>query len=151
MRNLEELDRYRVDMSDHYGSIGDDGNGVFAIKSSIDGTTLRVIASNGGDWDHVSVSHRKCVPNWYEMEQIKRMFFEPDETCMQLHVPASDHINNHANVLHLWRPQLLEIPRPPAIMVGIEGVTNARAIHSRQSKHLTNLAVAAIFAATAFK
>ncbi len=79
------------------------------------------------------------------------MFFEPDETCMQLHVPASDHINNHANVLHLWRPQLLEIPRPPAIMVGIEGVTNARAIHSRQSKHLTNLAVAAIFAATAFK
>lgn len=148
MKNLSELERLRVDFTSVYGSPGDEGNGAFQVKSKIDGTTLFVIASNGGGWDHVSVSHRKRVPNWYEMEQIKALFFYDDETCMQLHVPTSDHINNHPNVLHLWRPQDVEIPRPPAIMVGIEGVKPART--NRQQKRLTNLAVAAIFAASAF-
>jgi hypothetical protein len=32
---------------------------------------------------------------------------------MQVHVPASEHINIHPYTLHLWRPLLLEIPRPP--------------------------------------
>jgi hypothetical protein len=118
MRDLHELDTMRIDMSHVYGSLGDAGNGVFEVRSKIDGTMLKVIASNGGGWDHVSVSHRRRVPNWYEMEQVKALFFEENETCMQLHVPAADHINNHANCLHLWRPHDIEIPRPPSYMVG---------------------------------
>lgn len=148
MKNLQDLDHLRVDMSSYYGSIGDEGNGAFDVKSKIDGTTLRVIASNGGDWDHVSVSHRKRVPNWHEMEQVKKLFFEQDETCMQLHVPAADHINNHANVLHLWRPQKADIPRPPSIMVGIEGVTNANAAHLRKYLKPRSLVLSAIIAAS---
>jgi hypothetical protein len=49
---------------------------------------------------------------------MKRLFFREDETAMQLHVPATDHINCHPHCLHLWRPTEVEIPRPPAIMVG---------------------------------
>ena len=132
MRNLYTINHLRADSREHYGSNGDSGNGVFRVTSKIDHSTLIVVASNQLGWDHVSVSHRKRVPNWYEMEQIKSMFFEDDETCMQLHVPATDHINNHPNVLHLWRPKNVAIPRPPSIMVGLEGVTNVTPEQARK-------------------
>jgi len=121
MRNLNELDVERVRtprILDMYGSFGDDGNGIFTLFSPIDRAPMHVIASNGGDWDHVSVSRLNRCPNWTEMEFVKRRFFKDDETAMQLHVPPSDHINKHEHCLHLWRPQKLEIPRPPSMMVG---------------------------------
>lgn len=95
---------------------GVDG-GAFVVKLPSAPTGLYVIASIGGGWDHVSVSHAKRVPTWQEMERIKRLFFRANETAMQLHVPPADHINNHPNVLHLWRPQGAEIPMPPKMMV----------------------------------
>lgn len=101
-----------------YGDIGDESCGVFEVPSPIDNAPMIVIASCDGGWDHVSVSRRKRPPNWVEMEHIKRMFFKTGETAMQLHVPASDHINVRPNCLHLWRPQNVEIPRPPGWMVG---------------------------------
>ena len=78
-----------------------------------------VVASFGAGWDHVSVSRKNRVPNWAEMEHVKRLFFEDDETAVQFHVPPSDHVNMHPYVLHLWRPQDVEIPRPPAVLVGV--------------------------------
>jgi hypothetical protein len=80
------------------------------------------------------------------MAFVKRLFFRDDETAMQLHVPASDHVNQHPYCLHLWRPQADEeiaaeraeweragepwpygdlrspggIPRPPAVFVGVK-------------------------------
>ena len=102
-----------------YGGNGDGGNGVFQCRSPVDGRPLNVIASDGMGWDHVSVSREARVPNWEEMEHVKRLFFADGETAMQLHVPPADHINNHPRTLHLWRPNDgREIPRPPAMMVG---------------------------------
>jgi len=46
------------------------------------------------------------------MEQIARHFW-PDQAAMQLHVPASDHINTHNFCLHWWRSTEAEIPMPP--------------------------------------
>jgi len=109
MRPLDELKTYALDM-------GEDG-GAFKIPHPATGVFLQVIASNGGGWDHVSVSLPNRCPNWREMEFVKRLFFKPDETSMQLHVPPSDHINCHPNCLHLWRPQEGSIPRPPEWMV----------------------------------
>ncbi len=80
---------------------------------------LRIVASWGGGWEHVSVSHRDRCPTWEEMEAIARHFW-PNEAAMQLHVPASDHINVHPHCLHWWRPIDAEIPRPPGWMVGPE-------------------------------
>ena len=122
MRNLldPEVDGYRRrdrEVVAHFGSIGDSGNGVFEVPSRIDRAGMRVLASNGEGWDHVSVSRRTRCPNWEEMEQIARLFFRPDETAMQLHVPASDHISVHHYCLHWWRPQAEAIPRPPGTMV----------------------------------
>lgn len=100
--------------------------GVFVLPS-VDGMELRIVASACEDWDHVSVSREDRCPDWYEMEQVKRLFFWPHETAMQLHVPPADHINNHNNCLHIWRPQHIEIPRPPSIMVGLRSVEPGRA------------------------
>lgn len=120
MRNLNLLDVYR-DTSKaviaHYGSAGDDKTGVFLVKSDY-GDMMRVIASSGMGWDHVSVSLQNRCPEWKEMEQVKRLFFNTHEVCMQLHVAAKDHINVHPYCLHLWRPLTQEIPLPPSIMVG---------------------------------
>lgn len=79
---------------------------------------LRVIASWGMGWDHVSVSHRDRIPLWEEMCWVKDQFFEAEETVMQLHPPHSEYVNNHSRCLHLWRPQADPVPRPPSMMVG---------------------------------
>lgn len=109
MRELNTLGEYAV-------ALGEDG-GAFNVPHHPTGVLLRVIASNGGGWDHVSVSLPNRTPNWREMEYIKRLFFRENEAAMQIHVPPADHINCHPNCLHLWRPQDTEIPRPPAWMV----------------------------------
>lgn len=100
-----------------FGWEGDETCGAFILKSSIDAQPLIVIASSNLGWDHVSVSRRNRCPNWTEMEQVKHTFFHPDETAVQYHVPLSNHINNHPHCLHLWRPQLVELPMPPNIFV----------------------------------
>lgn len=109
MRDLRSLEKFALMM-------GEDG-GAFEIPCHRTSVTLRVIASFGGGWDHVSVSLPNRCPNWTEMEHVKRPFFRDDEVAMQLHVPPSDHINLYPNCLHLWRPHNVAIPRPPSFMV----------------------------------
>lgn len=121
MRNLFLLDQFRVrnkEVIAHFGWAGDETCGMFSVPSKIDGGELKIIASVGGGWEHVSVSRRNRCPNWPEMSYIKGLFFRDDETVMQLHVPSVDHVNDHANCLHLWRPIGCDIPRPPGWMVG---------------------------------
>ena len=118
MRNLRLLDASRI--THPILGDGDETCGAFIISSPIDGQALRCIVSSGMGWDHVSVSRSSRCPNWPEMDFVKHRFFKDDEVAMQLHVPASDHINNHPYCLHLWRPHDAEIPRPPAIMVGVK-------------------------------
>ena len=114
MKPLAELMAIRHCL--HFDS--DDG-GAWVVRSPIDDKELRIIASWGDGWDHVSVSRRNKCPSWREMEYVKRLFFRQDETAMQLHVPPADHISHHPFCLHLWKPQAADIPRPPAWMVAL--------------------------------
>lgn len=91
----------------------DELGGAYVLDSPVNGEFIRIIASIGEGWDHVSVSLVNRCPTWEEMEHVKRTFFRDNETAFQLHVPPSDHINNHPYVLHLWRPQRSKIPMPP--------------------------------------
>jgi hypothetical protein len=120
MRNLNILHRYREPALEReiYQTNGDASCGVFSLPSPIDKARLAIVASAGEGWDHVSVSRANRPPNWREMDYVRRLFFRDEETVMQLHVPVTEHINRHPNCLHLWRPQNIEIPRPPAWMVG---------------------------------
>src|SRR6187399_954476 len=126
MTPLRLLDVFRKRQLERavYGAEGDDGCGVFMVPSiHRERGMLRVVASDGDGWDHVSVSREDRTPTWEEMEQIFRLFFQSTETAFQLHVPAPDHINAHPYCLHLWRPHDVAIPRPDADMVGPAGVT----------------------------
>lgn len=119
-----EFERYRdrsPDVIALWGFAGDGTCGAFWVPSPTDHRLMRVIASGGEGWDHVSVSRANRCPNWPEMDHVKRLFFRDDETVMQLHVPSSDHISYHDYCLHLWRPHDAQIPRPPAWMVGPSG------------------------------
>jgi hypothetical protein len=78
---------------------------------------LRVVASAGGGWDHVSVSLANRTPTWAELEYVRKLLFKPDEVVVQYHVPAEDHVNIHPYCLHLWRPHGVQLPLPPKIFV----------------------------------
>jgi hypothetical protein len=113
-----KIEKYRV-TSGSYGSTPADGNnGAFYVPVPHGVSDLRVIASDGDGWDHVSVSLPHRDPTWSEMDLVKRLFFRNDEVVIQYHVPRADHVNYHEHCLHLWRPQNLEVPRPPSLMVG---------------------------------
>jgi hypothetical protein len=89
---------------------------------------LKVVASEGDykevglgpeyAWEHVSVSTDRRCPTWQEMDFVKDLFWGPEETVMQLHVPKNRHVNVHPYCLHLWRPLFTAIPLPPRDTVG---------------------------------
>jgi hypothetical protein len=111
-------ERFRV-TSGTYGTTSEAGcNGLFMVKLARN-QTLRVICSDKLGWEHVSVSRQDRCPTWEEMCAVKELFWDPEDTVMQLHVPRSSWISNHSFCLHLWRPLDLEIPRPPDIFVGV--------------------------------
>lgn len=113
-----------------YGSFPEDGNnGMFRIvmKKSINvDRRLRYlcVASDGGGWEHVSVSLPWRCPTWNEMCAIKNIFWDPEDLVVQFHPPASEYVNNHPNCLHLWRKcgsnDFCETP--PAEFVGLKNV-----------------------------
>lgn len=121
MKDLHTLDKYR-DRDFGYrihGGPGDAGNGAFKVY--VGGRSFFCIASNGGGWEHVSVSpcnrKRATPPTWAEMCAIKDMLFEDEEAVVQYHPPKSEYVNSHPYCLHLWRPTSQEMPRPPKVFV----------------------------------
>ena len=119
MKDLHTLDKYRVDVREHYSTNGDGGNGVFKVL--VGGRSFLCIASNGFGWEHVSVSpcskKRQTCPTWEEMCEIKDMFFEPEETVVQYHPAKSEYVNINPYCLHLWRPTFCDLPTPNTILV----------------------------------
>ena len=101
-------------------SEADGMNGMFHIRCGKE--ILRCMVSDGGGWEHVSVSLEYRCPTWDEMCFVKDIFWEPEECVIQYHPPASEYVNNHQFALHLWKPVGVSIPTPPSIMVGIKGL-----------------------------
>lgn len=112
MRPLSDFAHWRT--PSHYDENPTEG-GAFMFRRR--GTKLRVIASNGEGWDHVSVSTERRCPTWEEMNWIAIKFFGA-EPAYQLHVPEALHVNYHPHCLHWWRPQRADLPLPPTWMVG---------------------------------
>lgn len=97
----------------------DGGMGVlYGIDPSKPNKHAVVVWSTGGDWDHVSVSFPGRCPTWNEMCRVKQLFFRPGEIVVEYHPAESEYVNFHPFCLHLWRPQVDEIPTPPTWMIG---------------------------------
>ena len=79
---------------------------------------LKIIASDGEGWEHVSVSLPTRCPTWDEMCFVKSVFWDYEDAVMQLHPPRSTWVNNHQFCLHLWRPTAKAVPLPPQWMIG---------------------------------
>ncbi|MGE0289339.1 MAG: hypothetical protein AB7I42_24095 [Bradyrhizobium sp.] len=95
------------------GKVPREGLDGIAFTIPVPGGQIRVIASNGGGWDHVSVSLSDRTPTWNEMELVKRSCFKDDETAVQFHVPPGIHKNVHEHCLNIWRDQSTPYRLPP--------------------------------------
>jgi hypothetical protein len=113
MKYRSEIELYRHISSDMFT-----GEAFGAFQVPFKGQDLRVIASDGEGWDHVSVSLPNRCPTWEEMCRIKDLFFDEDETVVQFHPKKSEYVNCHPYCLHLWRSQDQEAVLPPSILVG---------------------------------
>lgn len=93
-------------------------NGMFRFWDS--GQCIRIIASDGEGWQHVSVSIEKSdrPPYWSTMCKVKDLFWEDEDVVCQFHPRKSEYVNHHPGCLHLWRCTTQEFPTPDPIMVG---------------------------------
>ena len=116
MKPLREINPLASDRFSRFKVISEGTDG-FSCGLRMRCVSFGVIASWGSGWDHVSVSTAHRCPTWDEMTAIKNVFFRPDEIVMQLHPAEENYVNLHPFCLHMWRPQLAEIPMPPRFMV----------------------------------
>jgi len=122
--HVAELCRVTTGMARSLRSHGN--NGAFDLESPESGWRLAVIASDGKGWEHVSVrayqraDKKQRIPNWREMCYVKNLFWDDEDTVIQIHPPKSQYVNQHPHVLHLWRPIGKEIPLPHPAMVGLQ-------------------------------
>lgn len=63
-----------------------------------------VVGENEDGWEHVSAElMARRLPTWDEMCLIKDLFWEDEETVVQMHPKKSKYVNM-VEALHLWRP-----------------------------------------------
>jgi hypothetical protein len=124
MLKVPEKNRFKVGA--FASSKADGNNGVFIIPIE-NNYYFQVIVSDGLGWEHVSVcvihamnESKGRIPTWNEMCKIKQLFWDKEDTVIQYHPAESEYVNNHPNVLHLWRPVDQQIPTPPAELIGIK-------------------------------
>lgn len=130
-------EKYRLGPPHHMGTDETHGNnGAFVIDKKFpkdvrkhkgeSARQLWCIASDGLGWEHVSVHvyiptiERMYTPLWDEMCLVKSLFWDPEDVVVQFHPAESEYVNNHENVLHLWRQVGHEFPTPPSILVGVK-------------------------------
>lgn len=111
-------EKYRV-RNTAWGTDPEAGNNGLFMCTLAHKQQVRVIASDGMGWEHVSVSRKDRMPTWEEMCQVKELFWDDEDAVMQLHPPKSTWVNNHQFCLHLWRPIDAAVPLPPSLMVGV--------------------------------
>ena len=130
---IEYLNRYRITGVAEGGELksteADGMNGAFWIPCYNAKTErydlLGVISSDGGGWEHVSVTVQSSkrsqgqAPSWEQMCRVKRAFWDEEETVVEYHVPMSEWVNEHPGCLHLWKKIGYEYPRPPGLFVGL--------------------------------
>lgn len=110
-------ERYRVMQGPLASTFEAGNNGAFMFKLK-NTPVLWVIASDGGGWEHVSVSTTNRCPTWEEMCLIKNLFWSADDCVVQFHPPLANYVNTHPGCLHMWRRIGSEFELPPEWMVG---------------------------------
>jgi hypothetical protein len=135
---MHVIERCRITPAQHplMGSDASYGNnGAFALDSVEPGWSLLLICSDGtepdavgelAEWEHVSVratkdarpgSEKSRIPTWREMCHVKTLLWDDEDVVVQYHPRASEYVNQHPHVLHLWRWKAGAFPTPPVSAV----------------------------------
>lgn len=102
-------------LRDHRFSSSKDGNNGLFLSGN-----LKIIASDGEGWEHVSVSVKTlAIPAWSTMCKVKDLFWDKEDWVIQYHPAESEYVDNYP-CLHLWRPVGQDFPKPPSWLVGIK-------------------------------
>lgn len=112
-------EKFRIQNGPFRTTEADGNNGLFEW-GTLNGR-IRVICSDGGGWEHVSVSFEKRCPTWGEMCMVKDLFWSEEDCVIQYHPPKKDYVNYAPFCLHLWKPVGIPFPMPPTWMVGPKG------------------------------
>ena len=128
--SFSHLEGYRIKDVPGYVSPAGAHYGAFRIPIARSDDFFIAIADDGcnpqwpTNWEHVSVRvivdallSLSRIPLWSEMDRVKGLFWEDDETVMQFHVHGKAKVNVHPCVLHLWRPVDGQFPVPDVRMV----------------------------------
>ena len=110
-------EKFRICSGRMASHASDGNNGGFLVKLPRQ-QLLYCVASDGMEWEHVSVSRTDRCSFWLEMCSIKDLFWDAEDCVVQFHPPRSEYVNLHNYCLHLWRPVDGDIITPPSIMVG---------------------------------
>ena len=135
MKTLEELRATtRLVIEQHSA----DGGWAYAyLASSKKERPCSIVFSNGGGWEHVSVSFPNRCPTWEEMCEVKDMFFYEEEIAVQYHPPRNEYVNMHPYCLHLWRLKKEGLLMPPSWMVGVKDGETTGEVMREATKSLT--------------
>ena len=57
---------------------------------------------DGRRWLHLSISRRGRLPDYDDMKYLKRHWAGDEAKAIEVHAPASEHVNIATNVRHLW-------------------------------------------------
>lgn len=57
---------------------------------------------DGAWWTHLSISTQVAIPSWEALREAKDTFIGRDRKAIQVLPPASEYVNFHPFVLHLW-------------------------------------------------
>lgn len=109
-------EKYRVTVGPMASDKSFGNNGIFLVPN--DQAGLIVIASDGGGWEHVSVSRAmsRDLPSWYELVMVKNLFWDEEETVVQFIPKKSEH-RSIGEVLHMWKKCGHEYELPHGIMI----------------------------------
>lgn len=113
MKTFEEIKREKTI------KVLDESYDGFACLITINGKRCTLVVSNGGGWEHASISplDHRAIPTWDDMCKLKDIVWNEDEAVIQIHPRKSDYVNNMPNCLHLWRPTQEALPLPPTMYV----------------------------------
>lgn len=131
--DISHLEQFRHTKATHPMATQEgDRHGVFYIPHGTssfififdDGTSMEG-GVDGTAWEHLSFravdgQGKNRTPSWEECCWAKQLFWEPEECVVQFHPPRSEYVNNHKNVLHLWKKLGEDFPRPAPILVGVK-------------------------------
>jgi len=101
MFKVPESKRQKISKSHpaHDTSYGNNGyfNLIYINKKNRRKIKLFICASDGLDWEHVSVSvvNKQRCPTWDEMCFVKSVFWSPEDTVIQYHPAEKDYVIFH--------------------------------------------------------